>query len=503
MKAPPTPREQLARLLFRVRKSRAFWKRGLAVFLVGALFAVPFALTRPRSYRSNTVILYHETIQPSDVAGSEGSPEGARRVGAQLRELLFSRASLEPIIHQLDLYPDKIIHGETIEAVEEMRTNVVFKSSQPDGDTYDISFTGASPQVVQEVTRRLGDCIIQEAAKRREEKARTLQSFLAAESLRNEADLRQKEADLTSFVLLHIEYAGRLQGLPGPATISTGAGAGATGDPLLAALEARAAGIERRFAAKTASSPAPPNATFRPPPDSAELVAARRALADKLALFTDKHPDVITARARLTAAEDAQADVNAAVLAAWQAHQGFEPDPPANAMEAAALRKELAGLQAQIAARRSVSSGPTGAPADAGALTEAQAPALELEFRRLQGEVTDARDRQQQLQSRLFHASINASSVMDDRNIQVSVLDPAYLPVRAVSKPRSLLLAALLALSLVLGLATAFAPATFDNRIYFPQDIERLDIPVIAIIAKPSAHAIRQLAPGTESLEGP
>src|ERR1700689_4533907 len=174
MKPAPTAREQVDRLLALLRRSLAFWKRSLAVFLVGAVFAVPFVFTRPRSYRSETVILYQETIRSSDVTGEEPPPDGARRVGARLRELLLPRTSLEPIIRDLNLYPDKIIHGESIEAVEEIRKNIVFRAQE--GDTYNISFTGESPTVVQEVTRRLGDCIIHEADRGREEKAKTLQA---------------------------------------------------------------------------------------------------------------------------------------------------------------------------------------------------------------------------------------------------------------------------------------------------------------------------------------
>ena len=113
------------------------------VFVLGALLAVPFVFTRPRSYRSEMVILYQETIRSSDVTGSEGFRRGAPR-GCAARELLLSRASLEPIINDLHLYPDRIIHGEVIEAVEEMRKNILFQA-QLDGDTYEISFTGDAP----------------------------------------------------------------------------------------------------------------------------------------------------------------------------------------------------------------------------------------------------------------------------------------------------------------------------------------------------------------------
>jgi uncharacterized protein involved in exopolysaccharide biosynthesis len=503
MASTPTTREQLDRLMVLLRRSFAFWKRALAVFVVGALFSVAFVFTRPRSYRSETVILYQETIRSSDVTGSEGSSEGARRVGARLREMLLSRASLEPIISDLNLYPDRVIRGEPIEAVEEMRKNIMFRAQQ-DGDTYDISFTGDSPTVVQEVTRRLGECIIQEAARSREDKAKTLKEFLAAESVRNDAELRQKEADLARFVNVHPEYARRLQGLPAQAGTSfTGPGnGGGGGDPLLSSLEARAARIERQLAGKTLPPGAPPKPgpKFQPPPDSAELVAARRDLADKLSRFTDRHPDVIAARNRLAAAEQAQAAVNDAAAAAWRAQQTDDLLPLESSMDEVALRKELARLQVQIANRRFALIGSPGTPSDAGVIAGGTtAPALELDFRRLQEEVNDGRDRQQQLEGRLFRASITASSVMDDRNIQVSVLDPAYLPVRAVSKPRSFLLAGLLAVALVLGIATAFISANLDDRIYDRNDVERLDIlPVIAIIPKPTPHKLRQLPPRTD-----
>jgi uncharacterized protein involved in exopolysaccharide biosynthesis len=500
---PPSTREQLDRAVVMVRRSLAFWKRSLAVFLVGAALAVPFVLTRPRSYRSEMVILYQETIRSTDVVGGDGNSDAPRRIAARLRELLYSRASLEPIIHDLDLYKSTVARGQMIEAVEEMRKNIVFRAQE--GDSYDIAFTGDTPKEAQEVTRRLGDCIIQETETRREGKAKTLKEFLAGESQRNETELQQKEDELTRFVALHPEFAARLQGLPAQANTTTGTGGGAvmggSSDPVLASLLARASRIERRLAASSGATPAPkPIATFQPPPDSPELVAARRDLADKLSLYTEKHPYVIAARERLRAAEQDQATTNAAAAAAWRAQQVDDPGPPASAADEASLRKELASLQAQIYARRATLAGVPLSAADAGARAEAPLPTgpveFELEFRRLQREVSDGRDRQQQLEERLFRASITASSVMDDRNIQVSVLDPAYLPDKPVSKPRSLMLGGLLALCLVLALATGIASAALDDRIYDKQDVERLDVlPVIAIIPKPTARKVRQLPP--------
>ncbi len=501
MKAPPTPREQFERIVTLFRRSAAFWKRGLAVFAVGVLVSVPFVLRLPRTYRSDMVILYQETIRSSDVTGGDGYSEGARRAGARLRELLLSRASLEPIINDLHLYPGSIIHGELIGAVEEMRKNIQFHARE--GDTYEISFTAGTPLEAQQVTQRLGDCIIRESETRRTEQAKTLKEFLTTESQRNETELKQKEAELTRFVVMHPEFSARLQGVPsGTGTTSGGSSIGGAFDPLLASLDARAARIARQLDAKSQPSVAAPAAssTFQPPPDSPELIAARRDLADKQSRFTDKHPDVIAARARLAAAEQAQAAANEAAAAAY-AQQSQDAPAPKNATDEAALRKQLAILQAQAAARRLALSAPAAAAVDAGVLAESPVGTgpveFELEFRRLQREINDGRDRQQQLEERLFRASITASSVMDDRNIEVSVLDPAYLPVRAISKPRSIILAGLLALSLVLALATAVLSASLDDRIYDRMDVERIDIlPLIAVIPREPARNVRRLGPG-------
>lgn len=499
----PTPREQIDRVLAMVRRALSFWKRGLIVFVVGVLIAVPIVFTRARDYKSETVILYHETIH-SDLTGEEGGNEGARRVGARLRELLLSRASLEPIIVDLQLYEDKIIRGERIGAVEEMRKHIIFRAR--DGDTFEISFVGSTPEQAQEVTRRLGECIIKEADNRRTDSAKTLKEFLNNESTRNQADLKKREADLARFVALHPEFTPRLQGIVPQATATMMAGMAPTrpalGDPLLASLEARAARIDRQLrVAQGQPVPAPPpRPAFQPPPDSPELVAARVDFADKSNRFTEKHPDFIAAKNRLKAAEQAQEAATQAAREAWNLrHPATEEDPapPKNATDEVALRKDLADLQVQIANRRTQlakASGGSAAGAD-GTLVPSSNVELELEFTRLQREVNDSRDRQQKLEERLFRASMTASSVMNDRNVQVSVLDPAYLPVRPSSKSRTTLLAVLLAVTIVLAIAAMAVSAFLDDRIYDPLDVEKLEVlPVIAVI--PRAHM--RLPPKTD-----
>jgi uncharacterized protein involved in exopolysaccharide biosynthesis len=503
--AAPTTRDQLERALALLKRSLAYKKRAILVFLVGVLLAVPFVFTRPRLYKSDTVILYHETIHSADINGGEGGgSDAARRAGARLRELLMSRSSLEPIIVDMHLFAKKgktLDRRELTEAVDDMRKHIKFTARE--GDTFEVSFQGSTAAEAQEVTRRLGEMIVQEASTRRSESAKVLKEFLDKESEQQSAELRGLEAELAQFAALHPALAARLSN-PQGTTAATGtpmAPAPTSSDPILAGLEARAARIDRQLRAAAAGSNAPPPKPlvppFVPPPESAELVAARRDLADKEARFTDKHPDVVAARARVKAAEAAQAQTVATAEAAYAATVASakaaaqDETPPKTAADEAALRQQLIDVQNQIAARRGVTLkavGRDGGTTPAAVDIPGGEVGLEVEFRRLQREVNEARERQRQLDQKVFKASITASSVMNDRNVQVTVLDPAYLPPAPMSLSRTTLLAALLFLCVVLSFGTALVSAYLDDRIYDTFDLRQFEsLPVVGVIPRAPA----------------
>lgn len=501
MKRPPTTRDTLDSGVGKVRLCLSFWRRALLVFVVSAIAAVPLSLSTPRSYRSEAVVLYQETIRSADLTGTGGDalPDSARRLGARLREALVSRASLRPIVVDLHLYPRVVEQRGLIDAVDEMRKHITFRARE--GDTFEVAFEGTSPDEVQEVTRRLADSLVKEAAVRRAERAKTLKEFVDAESERTNEELKVKEAALASFLAAHPEFKRRAGSdlLATPAAPTEGLS--------LAALEQRAARIERELVtapaprAVTAAAPRAPE----PQPDSPDVLAARRDLTDKLTRYTDRHPDVLGARARLQAAEAAQA---AQAARAVERTGNDAPGAPPDALGAArddreALRAQLVALQVQIAARRARAAGSATPAAETSAqdppAPAAQPPAVlpasggssgsvdvEVAFRRLQREVNDTRERQRQLDDTQFKVSITASSVMNDRNVQVSVLDPAYRPTHPISRPRSVLLGAALLLCLVLAMLTAIASAWLDDRIHDRAALEHLDmVPLLAVIPRP------------------
>lgn len=491
---PRTFRDDVDELRRLVRRSVAFWRRTLVVLAAAAIVTGIVLLNSPPIYRSETLILYQETIRSSDLTGGEGGGDNARRIGARLRDALLSRATLEPIVTELHLFAKSgADRHDLVDAVEEMRKRITFKARE--GDTFSIAFDGTTPEQTQEVTRRLGERIVQYAATRRSAHARTLKEFLDGESERNQASLKVREAALAQFLSAHPEFdLPTTQGdmhVPLKTTVLQ-----TPRDPDLVVLEIRADRIEQQLKAMSAPalrSPAPVASAPAPVPDSPEVISARKDLADKLLRFTDKHPDVVDARLRLEAAEAAQARARAAAAAAAEAAASsaapIAPEP-VDEHEREVLTQRLASLRAQIAAMRA--AGATSGQAAKPDVEDGNSVSAVVEFRRLVREVNDARDRQRQLDDRQFKASIVASMVADDRNIQVSVLDPAYLPTHPVSKSRSFIMVGGLVLGVVLAFVTALVSARLDDRLYERVDVAMLDVvEVLAVIPPPTEGAAR------------
>lgn len=492
---PKTAAEVLEGAITFVRRSFMFWKRSTFVFLVVVLASIPGVFLKARIYRSETVVLYQENIKAEALTGGE-TADNARRIGARLKETLLSRASLEPIVKSIARYNALAERRGMVDAVDELRGHISFKARE--GDTFEIGYEAPSPQEAQDVTRRLGDLIVEEAAKQRNEQSKATRDYLEAQSKQNKQKTDEAQAALSSFLGQHPEFyrllppgAGGTAAVPGVpggtvfAPIPTAPPG--TKDPVLFQMEAEAASIQRQLrAAKEGSSSPTPVAP--PHEESQEVKDARKDLEDKQRQFTDQHPDVLAAKRRLAAA-----------MAADQKRAPPAPAPaPAPAKMSEAEREQLEARlrDLRIAIAKHKSGHPTTPPApptvSAGGTAAVPtvpptptAVALEVEFRRLQREVDSLKENQRQLDDKLFKAGLTAGASVNDRNIQVKILDQAYLPVHPSSKPRSTMLAMYLAAGFILAALLALVSARLDDRIHAKNDLETLDIlPVVGVIPR-------------------
>ncbi len=478
-----TAAEALESVVTFLRRSLMFWKRSIVAFVVVALAAIPGVFMKARIWRSETIVLYQDNIKAAEIIGGGDSGENARRVGARLREMLMSRASLEPIVKEFPRYAKLADRRGMVDAVEELRSHISFKARE--GDTFEIGYEAPDPEEARDVTARLGDRIVQEAASRRAEQSKATKEYLEAQSEQNKAKLRAAETEMQNFLVAHPDYLAltlppgvKVPGVTTPGAVPVPPG---TKDPVLFQMEAEAHSIERQLRGSKGGDgvqPAPE------PVESPEVAAARKDLADKRALYTDQHPDVVAARRRLQAALDADAK---------KAPPTPAPTPGGDKLSEAdrkVLELKLANLRRAIAERRAANGpatpgAPSAAPGASPTSAGSEAVALEVEFRRLQREVAYLKEAQRMLDDKLFKAGLNAGANMSDRNIQVSILDPAYLPTHASSKPRSTMLAVYIAIAVILAMLVALISARLDDRIYQKGDLEVLDLmPVVGVIPR-------------------
>jgi hypothetical protein len=95
---------------------------------------------------------------------------------------------------------------------------------------------------------------------------------------------------------------------------------------------------------------------------------------------------------------------------------------------------------------------------------------LETEWLQLTRGVTEARQRRDQIEAQLFRADIRAGSEAVGHGVQVSVLDPAFLPDRPLPPGKTTPGLIFAGISLTLGLLAVALLALIDERIFRARD---------------------------------
>ena len=225
---------------------------------------------------------------------------------------------------------------------------------------------------------------------------------------------------------------------------------------------------------------------------AAELQAARRDLAAKEARFTNDHPDVKAAVTAANQAEKAYRQAEAAATAsATTGSTAPSGDAPAadgsasGAGQAAGLQRALAAVRAQIGAVRARS-----APRKEVERDLKTSVAVDTEWAELARAASEARERQQQLETRQFQAQLTATLVAANQAGGLTILDPPFRPMKPITGGRSKVAIGGGLGSLVLALGVMLLAAKFDRRIYGVEDIARV-YPVDILIEVPRLEAAK------------
>ena len=471
---PRIASDNLEPVLRLARRTLRFWPAAMLVLVLGVAATVAVVKMRPRQYRSEAVLHYREGMQWNPNEGYS-----ARRMGQRLKETLLARTQLAKIIEELGLYPKLVSAGRTSEAVNAMLLATSFKLG--DGEIFVISHTADTPEEAQRVTARLTAVLIDENTTFRSSQAVVTREFLEAERKRNEADLAAKEAEHFRFLAKHPEFlqeqgssGGALRARAKPADDGTA----------IAALRRE----ELRLRSQLASpGRAPVDPAVGARDAEAKLKAAQQNLATLRASYTDEHPDVRSAAARVQAAETAYRRASAALEASGTA--GASPD----------LQAQLTLVQQEIASALQRSSPPDARdPLAASSDSATRVVALETEWTRLNREVAEARERLAQLDSKQFTASMTLSTLMSGQAGRIVVIDPAFLPAGPVGMSDTRLFLMGLALTLLLSVGLATALSLLDDRIRDRVDVERLGLAPLLVEVSETASGGGKPGAGAE-----
>jgi hypothetical protein len=485
MTGPASPREHLAAFTAFVARMRRRIPIGGVALGLGLALTVAFTLSTHRLYRSEALLAYERGAQAVGMAEGLSPKVLFARVG----DMVTSRTRLAELIKSMKLYPGIVDNRGMVEAIDEMRRHI--KVSMREGYTLDVSYDGETRDQAKDVLDRLLASVIDEDNQQRGREATDALTLLEKERRQADDNLKTREAALSGFLASHPQLAGEVGstatsgGLLRAAERDRAASVG-TGD--VAALELQAAQIEESLNAAGARPPASPTEAAADPAlvlaetrAEGELQAARVDLADKQTRFTNEHPDVKMAMRRVSLAESALKHAQAAVAASRTSPRpAAAPDAVAAPGESrvAALQRALAAVRQQIAAVRGRGAPRVEVPKATGSMV-----AIDTEWTRLNREVTEATERQAQLQSKQFQAELASMLTSAGAGARLVIADHPFRPLRPIAGGRSKVAMAGGAGSLLLALLSMAAFALFDDHLYGAPDIQRvLDDCIVVVI---------------------
>jgi len=461
-------REQLSQLMAFIRRALRFWRIMAVTLVVGAAALAVFLYFRQPRFRSETVILY------ADKGGVNRAPESSdtqRGVSARLKELVFSRPILERIVTRFDLYPELRARFGMIDAVEELKKHVEFRA--PGGDTFSIAFDGTSPNQAQAATAELARQVIEGDAELRRKQATLALDFLTEERKNRDKDLRAAEEALAGFMAEHPRFALDATPLANGAAVraSLAPGRGPTDKaparvwaPSTAASNVGSATVVEANQGTTNRAPSPDEARAQ-----AALAAAREDLAEKLVHYTPVHPDVRAAQVEVQRATERLAAITNAA-------------PPKVAASAPAA-SAAGGAPVPVRVWQPASPAPARSAAPPQNLVD-----LETQWLKLTRSVTEARQRSDQIETQLFRADIEVSSERGGHAVQVSVIDPAFLPQTPLPPGKTTLGVVFMLASLATGFLAMLLCAAFSQRVFVARDLATVG-EVLVEIPKASRRA--------------
>jgi polysaccharide chain length determinant protein (PEP-CTERM system associated) len=481
----------------------------VANFVVLLAGSIVFARRMPDQFRSDTVILVVPQRVPENYVRSTVSGTIDDRLHYITQQVL-SRARLERIIQDFNLYSDFRRVAIMEDVVEQMRKDIDVKISK--GNSFQVGYVSDQPRRAMQVTERLASLFIDESLRDREVLSEGTNQFLESQLEDARRRLMEVEKRIEVYRRQHgnelpTQVESNLQAMNG-AQLQFQALVDSIGrdrDRHLI-LERRAADLaaQQEPEAPTDSPVAAASGTLERPGASGtnaqQLDAARKLLKDLEVRLKPTHPDIKRVQ-RAIADLERKLETDASAVELGTATAGPEASPQAKASaakreeaarQARVLKEELESLDRQITAKETQQTRLKDEIAEYQRRAEA-APARESELTELTRDYATIQSLYSSLLGKNEEAKISANLERREIGERFRVLEPARLPVRPFSpnRPRIMSVGGLLGLALGLGLAALIEYR--DTTLKSDDDVVMsLALPVLALIPIMRSEAERR-----------
>ncbi len=426
------------------------WQRRLYIlftfltFLIGASIAA-FAL--PTLYRSTATLLVEPQDLPQNVAQDPDGGAIGERI-AKIREQVLSRGDLITLIEQNDLYSSER-QGKPMSAIiDKMRKATTVAALASDIGTsstsgviaLNMSFDYADPSKARDVMQSYVASFLRIDSSNQEDQATLAVRFLQDQASKLQEQVQTVENQIT---VLKARNGAALT----PATSSPFLDTGSYSAQIVA-LESQNRELLRE--------------ANRPAQRDTQMAAAEAALAGALGQYSDRHPDVIAARARLDALRRATASGG-------------------DSSGSAAIAAQIRDNNSAIASLRAAKSGAL-ASANASMMGQARAPAILEQASQLESRAIALRDQLKTVSDDLLKAQNSSRMANEQRAARLSLVEPPNLPDEPNWPNRPLVIGAGALFGLILGFLLAMVVELIDRPLRSPAQIEAMNVPVLGIV---------------------
>ena len=498
--SPIAPREgeEVAELMLPGKKltardflaiARRRWPLVAAPAAIGLFGGLIVSASTPNRFQSQMLIAVVPQGVPDSYVRSTVTMRIEDRIGT-LAEEMRSRAQLEPLITELDLYPEERKRLPMQDVVDLMHADIeiapVVRRGQP---VTSLTMTFEYPDAIlaARVTERLGALLVNQNARERSRLAASASNFLAAQVKEAQERLEAHERKLKEF---RERYSGRLpsqlefnhqalQAARLEVQRITDALARDRNQKLVLEQLYRAAETQPIVTTPVASAQSPADGSSATPTGTAKqkLQTARATLQAYEQKYKDDHPDVVRQRrlvARLekeVASETPDSPAAAVTLEEVQRRERLEQ-----------MKSEIAGLDRQIAFKQLEEQKLTAVVADYQGRIEA-VPGLESEWVKLTRDYEILQQSHKDLLAKAEASKVSLELELDQVGEQFRIVEPARVPVRPIAPLRIQINGIGAGIGLVVGLGLLALLELRDSSFRHERDVlDVLALPVLAVV---------------------